>query len=339
MFANDILCKKIPSCKNINRVKRNKRMNDKALTIIKWIFDIVLIIVLSFMYYLNEPVNSPRVIYIPEGSIGKIITQMHSKNYNVSKLDIFLLRIFGSPQSGWIDMKTTLNSRWDFLYKLTTAKAALQNITLIPGETTYIFFDQLAEQLRLDRDTLKKEYALQTSQIEGAFVPNTYRLPIGITEKVVIRVLLNESNLQMKKVSQKIFGLYNEKKWFQFVTIASIIEKESANIQEMPLVSSVIYNRLKKGMKLQMDGTLNYGQYSHIKVTPLRIREDTSTYNTYRYSGLPENPVCNVSFNAIRAAIFPAKSDYLYFMRSKKGTHDFSCNYSTHLDNISRATK
>ncbi|HUH41699.1 MAG TPA: endolytic transglycosylase MltG [Sulfurimonas sp.] len=291
------------------------------------------------MYYLNEPVNSPRVIYIPEGSIGKIITQMHSKNYNVSKLDIFLLRIFGSPQSGWIDMKTTLNSRWDFLYKLTTAKAALQNITLIPGETTYIFFDQLAEQLRLDRDTLKKEYALQTSQIEGAFVPNTYRLPIGITEKVVIRVLLNESNLQMKKVSQKIFGLYNEKKWFQFVTIASIIEKESANIQEMPLVSSVIYNRLKKGMKLQMDGTLNYGQYSHIKVTPLRIREDTSTYNTYRYSGLPENPVCNVSFNAIRAAIFPAKSDYLYFMRSKKGTHDFSCNYSTHLDNISRATK
>nr|WP_299854452.1 endolytic transglycosylase MltG [Sulfurimonas sp.] len=291
------------------------------------------------MYYLNEPVNSPRVIYIPEGSIGKIITQMHSKNYNVSKLDIFLLRIFGSPQSGWIDMKTTLNSRWDFLYKLTTAKAALQNITLIPGETTYIFFDQLAEQLRLDRDTLKKEYALQTNQIEGAFVPNTYRLPMGITEKVVIRVLLNESNLQMKKVSQKIFGLYNEKKWFQFVTIASIIEKESANIQEMPLVSSVIYNRLKKGMKLQMDGTLNYGQYSHIKVTPSRIKEDTSTYNTYRYSGLPENPVCNVSFNAIRAAIFPAKSDYLYFMRSKKGTHDFSCNYSTHLDNISRATK
>ena len=314
-------------------------MNDKALTIIKWIFDIVLIIVVSFMYYLNEPVNSPRVIYIPEGSIGKIITQMHDKNYNVSKLDTFLLRIFGSPQSGWIDLKTTLNSRWDFLYKLTTAKAALQAITLIPGETTYIFLDQLAEQLRLDRDTLEKEYVLQSPWIEGAFVPNTYKLPMGITEKVVIRVLLNESNSQMKKLSQKVFGLYNEKKWFQFVTIASIIEKESANVEEMPLVSSVIHNRLKKGMKLQMDGTLNYAQFSHVKVTPARIREDTSTYNTYLYSGLPENPVCNVSINAIRAAIFPSKSDYLYFMKSKKGTHDFSCNYSTHLDNISRATK
>lgn len=339
MFFNDTFCKKIPSCKNINRVERNINMNDKALTIIKWIFDIVLIIVVSFMYYLNEPVNSPRVIYIPEGSIGKIITQMHDKNYNVSKLDTFLLRIFGSPQSGWIDLKTTLNSRWDFLYKLTTAKAALQAITLIPGETTYIFLDQLAEQLRLDRDTLEKEYVLQSPWIEGAFVPNTYKLPMGITEKVVIRVLLNESNSQMKKLSQKVFGLYNEKKWFQFVTIASIIEKESANVEEMPLVSSVIHNRLKKGMKLQMDGTLNYAQFSHVKVTPARIREDTSTYNTYLYSGLPENPVCNVSINAIRAAIFPSKSDYLYFMKSKKGTHDFSCNYSTHLDNISRATK
>lgn len=314
-------------------------MNDKALIIMKWIFEIVLIIILSFMYYLNKPVNSPRVIYIPEGSIGKIITQMHNKNYNVSKLDTFLLRIFGSPQSGWINMKTTLNSRWDFLYKLTTAKAELQEITLIPGETTYIFLEQLSQQLRLNRDVLEKEYALQTSWIEGAFVPNTYKLPMGITERVVIRVLLNESSSQMKNLSQKVFGLYNEKKWFQFVTIASIIEKESANIKEMPLVSSVIYNRIKKGMKLQMDGTLNYGQYSHIKVTPARIREDTSTYNTYLHNGIPEYPVCNVSVSAIRAAIFPAKSEYLYFMRSKKGTHDFSCNYSTHLDNINRATK
>ena len=107
----------------------------------------------------------------------------------------------------------------------------------------------------------------------------------------------------------------------------------------MPLVSSVIYNRIKKGMKLQMDGTLNYAQYSHIKVTPKRIREDKSIYNTYLHKGVPEIPVCNVSFEAIRAAIFPAKTSYLYFMKSKKGTHDFSCNYSTHLTNIRRATK
>ncbi|OHD97945.1 MAG: aminodeoxychorismate lyase [Sulfurimonas sp. RIFCSPHIGHO2_12_FULL_36_9] len=314
-------------------------MNDRTLMVIKWIFEIALIIILSFMYYLNQPVNSPKVIYIPEGSISKIITQLHNKNYNVSKLDTFLLRIIGSPQSGWINIGTTLNSRGDFLYKLTTAKAALQSITLIPGETTYIFFDQLAQQLKLDRDILQKEYELQSSWPEGAFVPNTYMLPIGITEKMVIKILLKESLSQMMNVSQKIFGTYNEKRWFHFVTVASIIQKESASIKEMPLVSSVIQNRIKKGMKLQMDGTLNYGKYSHVKVTSSMIKEDKSTYNTYLYGGIPPAPVCNVSFDAIRAAIFPAESNHLYFMKSKNGSHDFACNYSTHLTNIKRATK
>ncbi len=121
--------------------------------------------------------------------------------------------------------------------------------------------------------------------------------------------------------------------------MASVIQKESANIQEMPIVSSVIYNRIKKGMKLQMDGTLNYGKYSHLRVTPKRIREDTSIYNTYKHNGVPSVPVCNVSFEAIKAAVFPAKTDYLYFMKNKNGKHDFTRNYSTHLHNISRATK
>lgn len=314
-------------------------MNDKIVMIINWIVEIILLIVLSFMYYLNQPVNSPKVIYIPEGSINKIITQLYEKNYNVSKLDALLLRIMGSPQSGWINIGTTQNSRWDFLHKLTTAKAPLEDITLIPGETTYVFLTQLAKQLQLNRDVLEKEYILQTTQKEGAFVPNTYKLPLGITEKLVMKILLQESQEQMKKTAKMIFGNYDEKKWLQIVTIASIIQKESATIEEMPLVSSVIYNRLKKGMKLQMDGTLNYGQYSHVKVTPEMIKNDTSTYNTYLNKGLPEYPVCNVSFEALKAAIFPAQSDYLYFMKSKNGTHDFTCNYSTHLDNIKRATK
>ena len=314
-------------------------MKDKALTSTKWIFDIVLIIILSFMYYLNKPINSPKVIYIPKGSINKIISHLNDKNYNVSKLDSLLLRVMGSPQSGWIDIGTKQSTKGDFLYKLTTAKAALQSITLIPGETTYVFLNQLSQNLHLDRELLQKEYDLYTTHKEGAFVPNTYNMPIGITEKLLIKILLSKSLSQMKKLSIKIFGSYNEKKWFHFVTIASIIQKESANIEEMPLVSSVIYNRIRKNMKLQMDGTLNYGKYSHQKVTPIRIREDKSSYNTYMHKGLPSAPVCNVSFDSIRAAIFPAQTDYLYFMKSKSGTHDFSCNYSTHLSNIKRATK
>lgn len=314
-------------------------MNIKKLTIIKWIFEIVLIIILSVMYYLNKPMETSKVIYIPKGSINNIIAQLQVQNYNVFKLDSLLLRAIGRPQNGWIDIGVNRITKGDFLYKLTTAKAALQNITLIPGETTYIFLNQLAEDLNLDRKILQRYYDLYFSMEEGALVPNTYKLPLGITEKELIKILLDQSLKQMRAFSIKLFGTYNEKKWFRYVAIASIIQKESANISEMPIVSSVIYNRMKKGMLLQMDGTLNYAQYSHVKVTPERIKEDMTLFNTYKYKGVPPVPICNVSFDAIKAAVFPAKTDYLYFMKSKSGTRDFACNYSTHLSNIKRATK
>ena len=318
-----------------------KRINMKVkkLTILRYVVAIIFVIVLSLMYYLNKPIYTPKVLYIPAGSIYKIITYLQSKNYDVCKIDSLVLRLLGSPQSGWIDMQTNSNTKADFLYKLTTSKAALQNVTLIPGETTYIFFNQLAKNLHLDRKKLQREFDKNAPEKEGVFVPDTYKIPVGITEKELIGMLLNISHKKMKELSIKFFGTYNEKKWFQYVAIASIIQKESANKAEMPLVSSVIYNRIKKGMKLQMDGTLNYGKYSHQKITPFRIKHDTTTYNTYKHKGLPDTPVCNVSIDAIRAAIFPKKTNYLYFMKSKNGMHDFACNYSTHLRNIRRATK
>jgi UPF0755 protein len=291
------------------------------------------------MYYLNKPIITPKVIFIQQGSINKIIAQMHAKKYDVSKLDSFILRLIGSPQSGWVNMGTSINTKADFLYKLTKAKAALQNVTLIPGETTYVFLRQLAKNLHLNIVKLEKEFRRQSPIQEGVFVPDTYKMPIGITEKNLIRLLLKVSLSKMKIFSKKIFGTYNEKKWFHYVAIASIIQKESANVSEMPIVSSVIYNRLHKGMKLQMDGTLNYGRFSHIRVTAKRIREDKSSFNTYKNRGVPSIPICNVSFNAIKAAIFPAKTKYLYFMKNKSNTHDFSCNYSTHMRNVRRATK
>jgi UPF0755 protein len=88
-----------------------------------------------------------------------------------------------------------------------------------------------------------------------------------------------------------------------------------------------------------MDGTLNYGKYSHIKVTPKRIDDDNTTYNTYKHKGLPKYPVCSVSLSAINAALHPAKTSYLYFMRNKKGYHDFSTNYKAHRKNIKKVKK
>ena len=276
---------------------------------------------------------------MPQGSITKIITHLQNKEINVSPIDAFLMRFIGMPQQGWINIGSERLNHADFLKRLSTAKAAMKNITLIPGETTYIFLQQLSSKLSLDHKVLLQEYKKQSPFKEGAFVPDTYKLPRGITAEAVVALLLKRSALKHKEWSQKIFGNYNKAKWYKYLTLASVIQKEAASVKEMPIVGSVIQNRINKGMKLQMDGALNYRKYSHIKITAKRIRTDKTAYNTYKYKGIPDDPVCNVSLPAIRAAIFPAKTNYLYFMKNKQGKHDFTRYYSTHIRNIKRATK
>lgn len=278
---------------------------------------------------------SNSVVFVPRGSIGNIITYMVQKNFDLEeKVDKYLLSLIGKPQSGWVSVEERVLTRGDFLYKLSHSKAALKMITYIPGETKELFLAELALSFNLSYDKLLAEYNAATPYVDGFLVPETYYIPIGINEKHLIHFLLSHAKKYHKEVFEKIFGEFNEAKWHRIIVIASIIQKEAANVDEMPLVSSVIYNRLKKDMKLQMDGTLNYGQYSHVKVTPARIKEDSSTYNTYMHKGLPPHAIGSVSKEAIFAAIYPKQTNYLYFVKNKNGTHSFTQNYETHLENI-----
>ncbi len=166
-------------------------------------------------------------------------------------------------------------------------------------------------------------------------IPNTYKIPQKQSIEFVVDYLVGESNKIQQKLREAIN--YDLSKWKDVIIKASIIQKESANVEEMPLVASVIDNRLAKNMKLQMDGTLNYDEFSHTKITAQRIKEDTSYFNTYLYTGLPPSAVCIVSIDAIMAALNPAKTECLYFVRDKKTKkHIFSATYNEHLENIKR---
>ena len=299
---------------------------------------LAVIIVLSV--YFTQEVNTSRVIFIPKGSSNAIVSHLDKNNYEVNTLDKIMLRMLGKPQSGWIDLKVTKMAKIEFLYRLTTSKAALKKVTLIPGETYYFFLQNLAKTLNISTYKLFKTYALLAYKKDGNIIADTYYLPLGMNEEQLIKHLLSISEKKYKKLSEKIFGEYNKKNWYKYITIASIIQKESASKEEMPLVSSVIYNRLKKNMKLQMDGTLNYSKYSHTKVTPSMIRNDESDYNTYKNRGLPNDPVSAIEFEAIKAAIFPVKSNYLYFMKSGDGTkHNFASSYKQHKQNIQKTKR
>jgi UPF0755 protein len=311
--------------------------NSTWRTCIVWAENIALVLIISLAFYTTIPVKTTQTLFIPQGSIGNIISQLTKKGYELSAIDSYMLRLMGSPQSGWIHIGRNEINRIDFLYRLTNAKAMIHKVTLIPGETSTLFFRLLAKNLKLDKTKLQKYYHEFSSYPEAGIYADTYYVPYGIREKHLIHFLIRESEKKYKNISEKIYGNYNKKQWLKVLTIASIIQKEAANTAEMPIVSSVIHNRLNKNMRLQMDGTLNYGEFSHIKVTPERIKNDLSPFNTYKHKGLPPSPIGSVSIAAIKAAIKPAKTNYLYFMKNKEGVHDFSKSFKKHRKNVQQA--
>lgn len=307
---------------------------------IAWAENIAVVLIISLAFYITLPVKTTQTLYIPQGSIGSIISHLHKKGYDLSVIDRYLLQLMGQPQQGWIYIGNTNQiNRIDFLYKLTSAKAVIHKVTLIPGETGELFFENLAKKLKLNKEKLLTYYKSLSPYPEAGIYADTYYVPAGIKEKHLIQFLVRESEKRYKHLSEKLYGNYDPKQWQKILTIASIIQKEAANTKEMPLVSSVIYNRLRKRMRLQMDGTLNYGKYSHIKVTPQRIRDDNSTFNTYKHKGLPDSPIGAVSLDAIKAAVKPAHTAYLYFMKNANGTHDFSKTFRSHRKNIRKAKR
>lgn len=289
---------------------------------------------MSVFFYLSIPMRSSSVIYMPQGSIAGIITYLSKNNFDINDLDKYILRIMGKPQSGWIDIGNTELTKGDFLYKLTKSKAALQDITLIPGETMYFFIQDASKTFGLSEKSLWNAYNKYSPFPDGVILPNTYKIPIGISANYLMQYLVNQSMSKHKELAIKVLGEFDEKQWFRYVTMASIVQKEAADTEEMPIVAAVIYNRIKLGMPLQMDGSLNYGKYSHIRVTPTRIKTDTTPYNTYKYRGVPPYPVGSVSMDAILAVINPANVKYLYFVKTKTGKHVFASSYKEHLKNI-----
>ncbi len=309
----------------------------RIIPLMAWIKNIVLTLIITFAFYTTLPIQTTRTLFVPQGSISHIIAQLAQKGYALSPIDRYILAFLGKPQSGWVDIGATELNRIDFLHKLATAKAKMEPLTLIPGETTELFLESVAQQLKLDKNKLLAYYNEFSHFPEAGIYADTYYVPYGIGEKHLIYFLLEESTKKYEEISQRVYGNYREKKWLDILIIASVIQKEAANTEEMPLVSSVIYNRLSKGMALQMDGTLNYGIYSHAKITPERIRNDTSRFNTYKYKGLPPSPIGAVSFDALKAAMKPAKTEFLYFMKNAQGTHDFTQSFDAHRQNVKKA--
>jgi UPF0755 protein len=121
------------------------------------------------------------------------------------------------------------------------------------------------------------------------------------------------------------------------VTLASIVEKETAVPEERPLIAAVFRNRLRRQMRLETDPTVIYGiEDFDGNLRRIHLEDETNPYNTYRIPGLPPGPIASPGGDALRAVVRPAESDYLFFVSRGDGTHQFSRTYREHVGAVDR---
>ena len=298
--------------------------------------EIFLVIMLLPVLYNFVPVNQGvTTFYIPSSDVEEVTQTLEKNGYTVTWIDKLMLQLIRTPKEGWYTVDPKESGRLFFFEYLHRKQAQTMDIVVYAGETAKELTSRLSQDIKLDKEKLYRSYQTHARFGEADIFAKRYVIARKADENTTMSYLFDLSNKVLETFEKKYFHKKPDTLELRvMLTIASIIQKESNSKKEMPAIASVIYNRLDKGMKLQMDSTLNYGEHSHTVITPERIKTDTSYYNTYKYKGLPPYPLGTVTEDALYAAIHPQKSDYLFFMLNEKGEHDFAASYEEHLKNI-----
>ena len=164
---------------------------------------------------------------------------------------------------------------------------------------------------------------------EGYLYPDTYRFARGVTARALVAAMLERFRREWtKEMAARAKELdFTEQ---QAVTLASIVERETASPDERPLVSSVFHNRMAKHMKLETDPTAIYGMGDSFTGTPRDAVHTRTAYNTYYIHGLPPGPIANPGKTALRAALWPKDTKYLFFVARDAGHHTFTATLADH---------
>jgi UPF0755 protein len=177
-----------------------------------------------------------------------------------------------------------------------------------------------------------------TVSLEGYLFPDTYRFFDGVsTEEILVKILTNferKFSPNMKVTLQESGHTLHE-----LVTMASIIEREVQTNEDRVLVSDIFWRRLKVGMPLQADSTVNYITEKNTPFLSYEDRELDSLWNTYKYTGLPPGPIANPGLKALQAALFPQANSYWYFLTDKEGNVYYARTNEEQNENKARYLK
>ncbi len=279
---------------------------------------------LAASIFLPSRAATETVRIAPEMTLREITNHLSQKGLlRTPRLFIFLAKISGKERKLKAGLyEFPLRSRpFQALQKLLRGETAVLRIT-IPEGWSARDIGKLLENKEL---CTQKEFlaVTQRQNMEGFLFPNTYFISSEFSAEKIALTLLDgfnsiwkpEWSLQAKrmKLSQK-----------EVVTLASIIEREGQSVAEKAIVSSVFHNRLRKGMRLEADPTILYALGSWNITLTRSLMRTKSPYHTYLHRGLPPGPICNPGEKSIKAALYPAQTNYLFFVAVGDGTHIFS---------------
>lgn len=292
-----------------------------------------------------------KVVLIQDGSTFQQIAALLERERLIKSRSAFV--IFGKSQSadrkvhaGEYELNPGMTPA-EILAKLLNGQVLLHPLTIPEGLTLIQVADLVSQQgftdraeiLRLAKDrAFIASLGIKAETLEGYLYPDTYRFPRTVKAREVLAVMVEQLR---QEVGPELLARMQELKMtmHEVLTLASVIEKETASGGERPEISAVFHNRLKKHIPLQSDPTVIYGLPSFDGNLRKKDLSSPSPYNTYRVQGLPPGPIANPGIQAIRATLYPADSRSLYFVSRNDGTHQFSATLIEHNQAVEKYQK
>ena len=303
----------------------------------------ILVLILAgvgWLYYSRNwtgpgPARHPTTVVVPQGATLAAAARELEKVGAVRSTTGFLrfARRFGSPdpiRAGEYEVSPGMSAR-DILDLLQSGRIVQRMITIPEGMPSIEVFERIAgEKLLTGKLPIPAE---------GSVLPGTYAFQRGEPRRAVLKRMQDAMThtLDQLWMRRKADTVVDNKA--DALSLAAIVEKETAVPAERPVVAGVYSNRLRKGMRLQADPTIIY-PITHGKPLGRRIRlsevRAVNDYNTYAMTGLPKGPITNPGKAAIAAVLAPARTDALYFVADGKGGHVFASNLKDHNANVQR---
>jgi UPF0755 protein len=311
-------------------------------------------LVAAGLYLLQKPVVEQREGYIfylkPGTSKQRLVAELNEAGVINHPL---LFAIYAYPQFNsqlktgeyFFPTGSTSRSIWQ---QITTGKGLYyRSFAIIPGWTFQQLRVQLnkAEGLRhftadLTDKQVMTDIANENVLAEGQFFPETYYYTRGNLDLVILQRAYDLMQKRLQEAWETRAADLPFKSAYEALIAASLVEKEAYLKQECPIIASVIVNRLRKNMLLQIDPTVIYGMGSRYdgKIHKENLRENTP-YNTYVNKGLPPTPIAMPSMAAIEAVMHPATTEFYYFVARGDGSHEFSKTLTEHHAAVDAAIK